>query len=98
MIESQLDQELESFEVAVANRIKNERIQRRMSQMDLALEAGLSQGYLAMIENHQKIPTITTIFKLARALNMSPENLFITPDTNRQEAKAHIIALIQKNL
>lgn len=98
MIESQLKQEIEAFEVAVANRIKNERIRRRMSQMDLALEAGLSQGYLAMIETHQKIPTITTIFKLARALNMSPEYLFIAPDTHRQEAKEHIIALIQKNL
>ena len=95
MTEAKLEQELEAFEVAVAARIKSERVRRRMSRMDLALEAGLSQGYLAMIENHQKIPTI---FKLARALNMSPENLFVSPDANRQETKEHIIALIQKNL
>lgn len=95
MTETELEQELEAFEVAVAARIKGERVRRRMSQMELALEAGLSQGYLAMIETHQKIPTI---FKLARALNMSPESLFASPDASRQEAKEHIIALIQRNL
>ena len=46
------DQELEDFETGVVARIKEERLARRMSQMDLALEAGISQGYLAMVETH----------------------------------------------
>lgn len=98
MSTSELEQELASFESVVAGRIKDERIARRMSQMDLALEAGISQGYLAMVETHQKIPTITTIYKLSRALNISPASLLSQPDSNRQEAKERIIALIRRDL
>ena len=69
-----------------------------MSQMDLALEAGISQGYLAMVESHQKIPTITTIFKIAKALNIAPASLFQMPDVDKQQIKAQIIDLIQSKL
>ena len=57
-----LNDEITKLELDVASRIQQERVLRKMSQMDLALEAGISQGYLAMVESHQKIPTITTIF------------------------------------
>lgn len=92
------DQELEDFETGVVARIKEERLARRMSQMDLALEAGISQGYLAMVETHQKIPTITTIYKLSRALHISPASLFAPQDSNHQQAKEHIIQLIRRDL
>ena len=42
----------------VSERIQKLRQERRMSQMDLALEAGISQGFLAMIETGRKVPTI----------------------------------------
>lgn len=68
--------EIEAQELKVATRIQEKRLARKLSQLDLALEAGISQGYLAMVESHQKIPTITTIFKIARALNISPIEFF----------------------
>ena len=52
----------------VSERIQKLRHGRCMSQMDLAIEAGISQGFLAMIETRRKVPTIMTIFKLAKAL------------------------------
>lgn len=90
--------EIESQELKVANRIQEERLARKLSQLDLALEAGISQGYLAMVESHQKIPTITTIFKIARALNISPIELFEKQDIDRQEIKNQVISLIQSKL
>ena len=90
--------EIEVQELKVATRIQEERLARKLSQLDLALEAGISQGYLAMVESHQKIPTITTIFKIARALNISPTELFEKQDIDRQEIKNQVISLIQNKL
>lgn len=90
--------EIEVQELKVATRIQEERLARKLSQLDLALEAGISQGYLAMVESHQKIPTITTIFKIARALNISPTELFEKQDIDRQEIKNQVISLIQSKL
>ena len=42
--------EIEAQELKVATRIQEERLARKLSQLDLALEAGISQGYLAMVE------------------------------------------------
>ena len=90
--------EIEALEIKVATRIQEERLARKLSQMELALEAGISQGYLAMVESHQKIPTITTIFKLAKALNINPSDLFEKQVIDRQEVKNQIINLIQSKL
>ena len=93
-----LNDEITKLELDVASRIQQERTFRKMSQMDLALEAGISQGYLAMVESHQKIPTITTIFKIAKALNIAPASLFQIPDVDREQIKSEIINLIQSTL
>lgn len=82
----------------VSERIQRIRQERRMSQMDLAEEAGISQGFLAMIETGRKVPTITTIFKLAKALNVRPSALLEDGDRDREQQKEEIINLIQKNL
>ena len=87
--------EIEAQELKVATRIQEERLARKLSQLDLALEAGISQGYLAMVESHQKIPTITTIFKIARALNISPTEKNKKQDIDRQAIKNQVSSLIQ---
>lgn len=93
-----LNDEITKLELDVASRIQQERVLRKMSQMDLALEAGISQGYLAMVESHQKIPTITTIFKIAKALGIAPAALFESTDVDKQQIKNQIIDLIQSKL
>ena len=69
-----------------------------MSQMDLAIEAGISQGFLAMIETRRKVPTIMTIFKLAKALNVRAAVLMDDANTDREQIKKEIIDLIPKRL
>lgn len=92
------DEEITELELKVASTIQSERIARKMSQMELALEAGISQGYLAMIESHQKIPTITTVFKIAKALNINPASLLDCQDDSRREIKNQVIELIRQKL
>ena len=46
------DQELEDFETGVVARIKEERLARRMSQVDLALDAFIQQLYVSHHSTH----------------------------------------------
>ncbi len=46
-----------------------------LSQEKLAFEANLQRNYISLIELGTNQPTITTIFKLAKALNTKPHEL-----------------------
>lgn len=48
-----------------------------MSQEALALDAGMERNFVSLIETGRNQPTITTIFKLARALGLSPGELVL---------------------
>jgi transcriptional regulator with XRE-family HTH domain len=41
----------------------------------LGLESGVQRNFISLIETGQNQPTITTIFKLAQALNLKPSKL-----------------------
>jgi transcriptional regulator with XRE-family HTH domain len=59
----------------VAMRIKQLRERRKWSQEKLAMEAGISRGYLARLETARQDPTLTTLEKLARALRVKVSKL-----------------------
>lgn len=46
-----------------------------LTQEQLAFEAGIERNYVSLIELGKNQPTITTIFKLAKALNIEPSRL-----------------------
>lgn len=46
-----------------------------LSQEQLALEAGLQRNYISMMELGNYQPTLTTIFKLSRALNIQASKI-----------------------
>lgn len=46
-----------------------------MSQEQLGLESGVQRNFISLIETGQNQPTITTIFKLAGALDVKPSKL-----------------------
>jgi len=50
--------------------IKLVRTQRNMSQADLASRAGLSVSYVSMLERGQRDPNLTSIEKIAGALEV----------------------------
>jgi transcriptional regulator with XRE-family HTH domain len=51
------------------------RVERGLSQEALALEAGIQRNYVSLIERGVNQPTITTIFKLATALELKPSRV-----------------------
>lgn len=46
-----------------------------LTQEQLALDAGIERNYVSLIELGKNQPTITTLFKLASALNIAPYKL-----------------------
>ena len=55
--------------------LRRVRKEANLSQEALALEADLQRNYISLIELGTNQPTITTIFKLARALKIKPNEL-----------------------
>lgn len=63
-------------QVDVGSRIRYFRHLRKLSQEQLALQAGINPAFLGHLERGLKSPTITTLDKLTRALDISFEELF----------------------
>lgn len=74
-------------ELEVCRRLKSLREEARLSQLDLALAAGVSQNMIAYIENGKRTPTLTTLLKLCTALNVSPEVLFKNSESEIEEVR-----------
>ena len=54
------------------NVLRELRMEKNISQEKLAEFCDLDRTYISLLERGQRQPTITTIFKLAKALNISP--------------------------
>ena len=61
--------------IAFGKILRNERKKKGLTQEQLALEADLRRTFISSVELGHKQPSITTIFKLASALNTQPSEL-----------------------
>lgn len=57
--------------------IKKYRLERSMSQEELALEAGLDRTYISLLERGKRNPTIKTLFAISRVLQIKPHKIII---------------------
>lgn len=81
----------------LAERLREEREKRHISQIDLALEAGLSQNIVAFIETGKRSPNVLTILKICNALEISPATLFESETAqNRRHIKSQIVSLLEQ--
>jgi transcriptional regulator with XRE-family HTH domain len=55
--------------VLFGQRLREVRQRRAINQKGLALKAGMSEAYLSNLENGLKVPSLTTVLRLAVALN-----------------------------
>ena len=55
--------------------LRKYRLAAGMSQEQLGLESGVQRNFISLIETGQNQPTITTIFKLASAMEIRPSKL-----------------------
>ena len=71
---------------AFGKALRDQRLKMGLTQEQLGLEADLRRTFVSLLELGQQQPTITTIFKLASALTISPSELIsnveilVTPD------------------
>lgn len=62
--------------IQLGMRIRYIRKQKGMSQLDLALEAEVNKNYISDLERGRRNPSILVLEKIAKALDVSLENLF----------------------
>lgn len=60
----------------IVKRIVKERKRQNMTQEELAAASGVDRTHMGSIEQGRRKPTLTTIYKISRALKMSLEQLF----------------------
>ena len=70
--------------VNVGDRLRELRTSREMSLRGLAMKSGLSIHTLSMIEKGKTSPAISTLYKLAGALDV-PLTFFFNPDNDRKQ-------------
>jgi transcriptional regulator with XRE-family HTH domain len=80
-----LEKQQQILKQAICERIRNIRLGKGYSLDKLADETGLSKGYLSLIENGEKNPTISTLVKIAFGLNV-PINTLLTGEPYEEEA------------
>lgn len=97
-MESNRNSDIQQKVIEIIQKIKTCREISRLSQAELATKAGISQGFLAMIESGKKVPTITSVLKICQALEIAPEFLFMTGEQNRKKVKEEIIKKIMTEL
>lgn len=55
--------------------LKEQRQKSGLSQEELAFEAGFNRTFVSMLERGIRQPTLRTLFKLGKALKISPSEL-----------------------
>lgn len=73
-----MDEQKKEITMAVAARIKYFRHVREFSQEELALRASINPAYFGQVERGLKCPTIDTLYKIARALDVPLPELLRT--------------------
>lgn len=64
----QFDRETISYKIG--ERIHDFRVQRKMSQEELALASEIHPAYLGRIERGEKCPTVDTLYKISQGLKI----------------------------
>ena len=63
---------------AFGRRVKELRIERDLTQSELAEKVGLSNNFIGMVERGKRNTSVDKIFKLSRAFNLSLAEFFKT--------------------
>lgn len=66
-------------QLLVAWNLRRLRVEREISQDDLAYAADIERAYVGRLEQGQRNPTVVTLDKLAKAMNVHISQLFQEP-------------------
>lgn len=62
---------------ALGNRIRELRLQKKISQTEIAYRCGFDKSNYNTIETGKRNPTITSLLKISRALEITLSDLFL---------------------
>ena len=65
--------------VALGKRIKNKRVENKLTQEQLGEMCGLSAAHIGHIERGTRILSVDVLFRIAQVLNVSVDYLLLTP-------------------
>jgi transcriptional regulator with XRE-family HTH domain len=68
----------------VAWNLRRLRVKRDLSQEALAVDAGVDRSYVGRIERGVENPTVETLDRLAKALEVPPAELLLMPKSNEK--------------
>ena len=66
---------MESESKKLGKNLKRIRIEKKLSQVDIAKVLKMSRGFISNVENGKANPTLATIAKLAKAVEVSTDEL-----------------------
>ena len=64
------------FKKALGENLRKIRTEKGLTQEYISLESGISRSHIAMIEAGKRDVTISTLFKISRALNVTIKKIF----------------------
>lgn len=67
---------VEHIYIELGKRIVKARNDKGMSQEKLAATSGIDRSHMGFIEQGRRKPTLSTLFKIAKSLDISLEQLF----------------------
>ena len=84
------DPDYSELAIAFGRTLRRLRRSADLTQETLAFEANLQRNYISMLELGRNQPTITTIFKLACVLNITPEEMISSVKSQFEAGKTDL--------
>lgn len=82
---------------SIGKRIRELRLQNRLSQEQLAFSAEITTAYLGQLERNEKNPTVAVLMKVCNALNIEISDFF-SERTLQQKEVDHVSMQILQQL
>lgn len=79
-----------SIALNIGNTIRGYRLQKGMSQGDIEKRTGLLRCYLSRVENGHTVPSLETLQKIARALDLQLAEFFAEEIVSKDMSSLHL--------
>jgi transcriptional regulator with XRE-family HTH domain len=79
-----------SIAMNIGNTIRGYRLQKGMSQGDIEKRTGLLRCYLSRVENGHTVPSLETLQKIARALDLQLAEFFAEEIVSKEMSSLHL--------
>lgn len=67
---------------SIGKRVKEIRLQKKLTHTDIHKQCGIASGALSMIENGKRVPSAIILYRIAEVLNVSVDWLITGKSTN----------------